>query len=222
MRCALAVALAAAAVAGTGAAVRADTTGDASWTVVGSTGAPAYTNGWSALSGTSFPVQFRRDGLGYVQLEGLVTGGSAGNAAYTLPLGYRPDQDSYFACNAGGAFVQVRVEPTGAVDPNGGTSTWASLDCVRFLASGQTGQDVDTAATTTTTTTSTVTGAATTITTTSTATLVTASATQSVELVGFTGEAATANGVWWDAFLAAAGLVVALLATLVARGMVRR
>lgn len=51
-----------------------------------------YTNSWQAdAAAANRPVGWRRDATGDVRLEGVIESGSVGSAAFTLPVGYRPE-----------------------------------------------------------------------------------------------------------------------------------
>jgi hypothetical protein len=58
------------------------------WHTVGAASEPAFLNGWVITSG--YPVQFRKDPLGKVQIRGMVAGGTVGTSVFLLPAGYRP------------------------------------------------------------------------------------------------------------------------------------
>lgn len=92
--------------------------GDSTWTAVAT-----YTNSWAA-SGTTpgYILQGRT-----VYLRGAMTAGTAGDAAFTLPAGYRPTQASEFIVSVGSTTVnQVIVNTSGTVVPTNSTTVWLS------------------------------------------------------------------------------------------------
>ena len=64
-----------------------------------------------------------------VYIRGNVTGGSAGSAAFTLPVGYRPATESNFANQiyGTGTFVYITVDTAGNVKPNTGAAWLNSI-----------------------------------------------------------------------------------------------
>jgi hypothetical protein len=98
------------------------------WHTVGTTGEPAFANGWRQLGGSVGqygPASFRKDPLGFVMLKGLIdkNGGNwiPGETIFTLPTGYWPQCILKFEVagysSTGGWFgtVQATVLPSGAV-----------------------------------------------------------------------------------------------------------
>jgi len=49
---------------------------------------PTLLNGYTIISG--YPVGYMKDTLGFVHMKGLLTGGTANQTIFTLPIGYRP------------------------------------------------------------------------------------------------------------------------------------
>lgn len=97
---------------------------DSDWQTVGS-----FLNTWSA--GSRAP-QYRKVG-NRVQLRGLLTSGgsSAGNPAFQLASGYKPQQNHLLpAVNSAGSVTSVQIDTSGNVTPNG-ASGW-SLDGLSF------------------------------------------------------------------------------------------
>lgn len=66
--------------------------GDHSWHYVGTAGEPAFENGWINYDNDTryLNARFRKDGDGYVHMQGLVEAGAANTVVFTLPAGYRP------------------------------------------------------------------------------------------------------------------------------------
>ena len=91
------------------------------WTAV------KYSGSWADVAGT--PVKYYKDKFNIVHLRGAAQSGS-GNI-FTLPEGYRPEQDMYFPCAQGGAYGEAYVATTGVVNNSVGSGA-ISLDGVSF------------------------------------------------------------------------------------------
>jgi hypothetical protein len=103
--------------------------GDQNWTVVG-----AFSNGWSNVGGAYVMARYRKDGMGFVHIEGSLTGGTIGNlAAFTLPVGYRPAARLTFA-GVSGAVNRADVDATGNVIPYSGANGLFALSSLTFYA----------------------------------------------------------------------------------------
>jgi hypothetical protein len=90
---------------------------------------PSLINSWVSASTPNTPAGYRVNArTGNVELQGLVSGGSSGTIAFTLPAGYRPLNSVYFATNGGG----VEVTAGGSVYITG---TTVGLNGVFFAAS---------------------------------------------------------------------------------------
>jgi hypothetical protein len=94
-----------------------------------------YTNGWSALGGST--PRYRRIG-DLVVCEGRISAGTTGTDAFALTSGYRPDQAvaKYVSTNSSTTVhSQASVAVGGGVriDIGGGT-TWVDLSSVQFAA----------------------------------------------------------------------------------------
>lgn len=88
---------------------------------------PTFANGWTATGDPYIEARFYRDRIGNVRLQGTLSPGTSGLAAFTLPSGYRPSKRVWFAVRGG----SVVIEPTGEVIPTSpGTSI--SLDGISF------------------------------------------------------------------------------------------
>lgn len=95
--------------------------------------APTLTNSWVNYGGIWGDAAYAIDTLGFVHLRGLIMSGSVGNAAFTLPDGYRPTQHHLFAVLSNNAIGRVEVRTTGEViiaTPS--NNSWVSLDNIRF------------------------------------------------------------------------------------------
>lgn len=100
--------------------------GDTSWTAVGS-----FTNSWANFGAPYFAAAYRKVGTA-VWLRGCVSSGTIGQAAFTLPSGYRPASTLQVPCASNGAYGSVQVNSAGVVTPNVGSNVSFFLDSVRF------------------------------------------------------------------------------------------
>lgn len=108
---------------------------------VGTAGEPAFQNSWVNFASGHHNAGFYKDPDGVVYLVGLVKNGAATSTMFTLPAGYRPDQNLRFACMANGAITNVTVAPDGTVRQGGtGTTTnvWVNLSGICFVAEDST------------------------------------------------------------------------------------
>lgn len=92
----------------------------------------SFLNGWVNYDATR-PARFYLD-RGRVYLEGVIKSGSLGNAAFTLPLGFRHDRSPRltFAVNSNDAYGCVYVEESGDVIPAVGSVLALDLSGVSF------------------------------------------------------------------------------------------
>lgn len=93
-------------------------------------------NGWSHYS-SSFPSGgYMKDSDGFVNLRGLIKGGSLGAAAFTLPAGYRPYRTMSFGAidSTNVPAARINVYESGSVQVRAGNNNYVSLDNVRFWA----------------------------------------------------------------------------------------
>jgi hypothetical protein len=97
---------------------------------------PTLINGWSNFGSGWATMQYRRDSLGMVHIKGFITGGTVGAAAFILPVGYRPTENSMYpsVTASGGSTIIGRIDvyPAGDVLLNVGGNTWATFNGVRF------------------------------------------------------------------------------------------
>lgn len=114
-----------------------------SWTFVPG----PYANGWlpypanggnvGSIRGYSNGVWYLKDPMGFVQLRGLVDGGTSNGGVnstiFTLPVGFRPLYQEIFPSAESG---RIDVLDNGDVRANYTPHTWISLSAVRFLAEG--------------------------------------------------------------------------------------
>lgn len=103
---------------------------------VGGTGQPAFSNSWVNYAGGYAPAAFWRDPLGLVHLRGLIKDGTVGQAAFTLPPGFRPKENEVFGTVSNGAIGRVDVLTDGTVTPQSpSTNTWVALNGIHFRTS---------------------------------------------------------------------------------------
>lgn len=105
-----------------------------SWILVGYTGgAPAFQNSWANYGDGWHWAAFYKDPVGVVRLRGLVKSGTVNTAIFTLPSGYRPPVDHYFAALCDTKLTMVEIDTNGAVFiyPNG-SNGWLSLAGIEF------------------------------------------------------------------------------------------
>lgn len=107
--------------------------------LVGGTGEPAFQNAWvNFLAATWSPASFSIDWRGIVRLRGLVSGGviGAGNAIFTLPVGYRPALNDVYATDSNNAHGRLTITSAGLVVAEVGNNAYFSLGGVTFQADG--------------------------------------------------------------------------------------
>lgn len=75
-----------------------------------------YKNGWEDMEATR-KGEYRKDGLGNVQLRGIIKSGTSGKAAVELPAGLLPKQTKEFAVIASGSIADIQIGTTGLVAP---------------------------------------------------------------------------------------------------------
>lgn len=103
------------------------------WHTVGAAGEPAFTNSWANQGGASYPVAaFRKDPDGRVALRGLIASGVVNNAAFVLPVGYRPPKSIFQAVESGGAYGRLSVASDGSVTPGPANNSAVDLSGVEF------------------------------------------------------------------------------------------
>lgn len=98
---------------------------------------PALTNGWVNYGGASQPAGFYTTDDGVVYLTGMVKSGALGASCMTLPVGYRPPAELWFACSSlnGSTLTttHVVVQANGTVVPQlAGGNAFLSLDGISF------------------------------------------------------------------------------------------
>jgi hypothetical protein len=103
-----------------------------SWHNVGATGEPAFANSWANYGSGHAAAGFRKYPDGRVRLRGLLTSGTIGQPAFTLPVGYRPQTTHLISTLSSGGASQLYVNTDGTVNPVSGANAWYSLNGIEF------------------------------------------------------------------------------------------
>lgn len=105
------------------------------WRYIGSQGQPVFTNSWVAYGTPYANPGFMLLPDGFVQLHGVMKGGTVGSTAFQLPPGYRPSGTVPFIVFSNGTAGRVDVAADGTVTPmSPSTSTSVALEQIRFKA----------------------------------------------------------------------------------------
>lgn len=97
--------------------------GPADFIVVGTNGAPTFTNGWLSWGAPYYPVGYWLDPAGFVHLRDTLKSGTVGSAAFTLPPGYRPASAiGPLIVFSNGAAGRVDIGTDGTVTPSSPSS----------------------------------------------------------------------------------------------------
>lgn len=108
--------------------------GDEPWHSVGGTGEPAFANSWVNYDAGSHTLAgFYVDALGVVHLRGFVKSGTA-TTVFTLPVGYRPEQQVTLIAMTYAGVSSVSITTAGVVMIDSYSATWSSLDGQSFRA----------------------------------------------------------------------------------------
>lgn len=100
--------------------------------IVGVTQNAQFANSWVNFSGTAEPAHYYKDPFGRVFVGGSIKSGTLGLAAFTLPAGYRPQEQLIFAVVSNGAFGLVVINTDGTVVPTTGSNVSFSLSGINF------------------------------------------------------------------------------------------
>jgi len=103
--------------------------------VIGATNQPVFQNGWSASLGTADEaLSFYKDSWGIVHLQGNAGNvNPSTNTIFTLPTGYRPLKNLYFAVyGSGGTAAYVQITSSGDVTVIGPAENYVGLSNVAF------------------------------------------------------------------------------------------
>jgi hypothetical protein len=104
--------------------------------VIGLPNQPPFQNGWSStLDPADEGLSFFKDGFGIVHLQGSAANvNPTTGTIFTLPAGYRPAKDLYFAVfGADGTTAAVQITGTGEVNVFGPAEKYVGLSNVTFL-----------------------------------------------------------------------------------------
>lgn len=99
------------------------------WHEVGSSGEPVFAGTWVNFGGSNDTAAFYKDPWGRVHIKGSIKSGTIGTNCFTLPSGYHPPGDLYFAAYSNGAFGGIRINTSGVVRPITGSTTEVSINC---------------------------------------------------------------------------------------------
>jgi hypothetical protein len=102
---------------------------DSGWTTV------SYAANWSDFGAPWAVVAYKKDELGIVQLRGMAKKSvavGANDTIFTLPSGFRPTAQEYFAVNSNSVFGAVFVTTAGAVNVGVGNAAYVSLSGISF------------------------------------------------------------------------------------------
>jgi hypothetical protein len=103
--------------------------------IVGATNQPAFQNGWSGSVGADDEgLSFFKDSWGIVHLQGNAGNvNPSTNTIFTLPTGYRPNKNLYFAVyGSGGSAAYVQIGSNGNVTVIGPSENYVGLSNVTF------------------------------------------------------------------------------------------
>jgi len=93
--------------------------------------APAsFTNSWVDYGSSYDTAAYRINPDGDIELKGVIKDGTAGQSAFTLPVGYRPAAHLVFATDNNGGYASVIIEDDGSVKPS--SNTRLSLAGIKF------------------------------------------------------------------------------------------
>lgn len=93
---------------------------------------PTLLNGW--LTSDGYTIGYYKDTLGIVRIKGKVKSGQVPSVIFSLPVGYRPKQNTYFAGIANDAFSFIYVASSGSVIVQTGGNFYVDLSTISFRA----------------------------------------------------------------------------------------
>lgn len=103
--------------------------------LVGSTGNAQFQNGWVNFGGANASASYYKDPFGIVHVKGTVKSGTLNATIFTLPPGYRPQEDEIFSAVQNGLFVPIVVHPDGTVVPFANTTNvYVTISGITFRA----------------------------------------------------------------------------------------
>lgn len=108
-------------------------TANADFKAVGKPGNSAFEHTWANFGGGWGVAAYYRDILGWVHLRGIISSGTVGQSALTLPPGYWPAVNETFSVISNNAIGRVDVQTNGQVIPQSPSSNiWVSLSGIQF------------------------------------------------------------------------------------------
>lgn len=99
---------------------------------VGDPGNAVFANSWVNFAGANEPAHYYKDPFGRVFVGGCIKSGTVGLVAFTLPAGYRPQEQLVIAVASNGAFGEVVINTDGTVVPTVGSNVSFNLSCINF------------------------------------------------------------------------------------------
>ena len=90
----------------------------------------SFTGGWSSYGSGNAPVGYTLEDDKWISLRGVLTGGAAGSAAFTLPVEF--DYTYVFPVVSGGAFGTININTSGDVTPATVPNPTIRLDSIRL------------------------------------------------------------------------------------------
>ena len=97
--------------------------------------APTLLNSWVNHSADAQPASYFKDEFGFVHLKGLIKNGVTTNATvlFILPVGYRPQFNTYFIVQDSDGFANIFITSAGNVGiQNNAVNPWLSLNGISF------------------------------------------------------------------------------------------
>jgi hypothetical protein len=96
---------------------------------------PIFENSWVNVGSGNNPAGYYKDALNRVHLRGYIMSGTVGNAAFTLPAGFRPEAAVISGVLSNGAIGRVDVNASGTVVPaSPSNNASVSLENISFVA----------------------------------------------------------------------------------------
>jgi hypothetical protein len=105
------------------------------WTQMDAWVAPTLTNSWLNYGGVFATAGYWKDTSGVVHLRGLITGGTVGTSAFTLPVGFRPTAEHIVLIATATGHGEARIRTDGTVYMGVSSSGYASLANITFRVS---------------------------------------------------------------------------------------
>lgn len=94
----------------------------------------SFANSWVNFGSILTPVGYIKDSNGFVHIQGTLKSGTIGQAAFTLPVGYRPTASCSFPVIANGLFGWINIDANGVVVMSNGSNVSMGLDGISFKA----------------------------------------------------------------------------------------